>query len=858
MAPKDTFFRSSDMSLTQLYIANEIGREVVSALGELGQVQFRDLNPDTNAFQRTFTKEIRRLDNVERQLRYFHAQMDKAAIPMRSSSEFSDTLAAPLASEIDELADRSESLEQRIASLNDSYETLKKREVELTEWRWVLREAGGFFDRAHTQTEEIRQSFDNDEAPLLRDVEQQPHRGQNGDTQGQQSFLEMNIGFVAGVIPRDRIGAFERILWRTLRGNLYMNQSEIPEPIIDPTTNEEIHKNVFVIFAHGKNIIAKIRKISESLSASLYSVDENSELRRDQIHEVNTRLGDVGNVLRNTKNTLDAELTQIARSLAAWMIIVKKEKAVYDTLNRCSYDQARKTLIAEAWCPTNSLPSIKSTLQDVNDRAGLSVPTIINQIRTNKTPPTYMRTNKFTEGFQTIVNAYGIPKYSEVNPGLYTVVTFPFLFAVMFGDVGHGFLMFLCAACMIFWERKLLKTKLDELTYMAFYGRYIMLMMGLFSMYTGLIYNDIFSKAFTVFPSQWQWPETIPKGQAVEASLTDGYRFPFGLDWNWHEAENSLLFSNSLKMKMSIVLGWSHMTYALCLQYINARHFKSKVDIIGNFIPGLIFFQSIFGYLVVTIIYKWSVDWAAKGQSPPGLLNMLIFMFLSPGSVAVEEQLYPGQAGVQVVLLLLAVIQVPIMLFFKPFYLRREHNRARALGYRGLGENSRVSALDDGDMDGGTHGGRDSMASEGEGVAMIAQDLGDEEHEEFEFSEVMIHQVIHTIEFCLNCISHTASYLRLWALSLAHQQLSIVLWKMTIGGAFEQESPTLRVIMIIVTFYMWFTLTIAVLCVMEGTSAMLHSLRLHWVEAMSKHFMGDGMPFAPFSFKTLLEEEPID
>jgi V-type H+-transporting ATPase subunit a len=78
---------------------------------------------------------------------YFHAQIDKAAIPMRSSSEFADTLAAPLASEIDELAERSESLEQRVASLNDSYETLKKREVELTEWRWVLREAGGFFDR---------------------------------------------------------------------------------------------------------------------------------------------------------------------------------------------------------------------------------------------------------------------------------------------------------------------------------------------------------------------------------------------------------------------------------------------------------------------------------------------------------------------------------------------------------------------------------------------------------------------------------------------------------------------------------------------------------------------------------------
>lgn len=842
-------FRSADMSMVQLYIANEIGREIVNALGELGQIQFRDLNSDVTAFQRTFTQEIRRLDNVERQLRFFHTQMEKAGIPLRKIDLDVDTLAAPSASEIDELADRSQSLEQRVASLNDSYETLKKREVELTEWRWVLREAGGFFDRAHGNTEAIRASNDDDDAPLLQDVEQP---AQNGDAE--RSFSVMNIGFVAGVIPRDRVAAFERILWRTLRGNLYMNQSEIPEPLVDPTNNEPVNKNVFVIFAHGKELIAKIRKISESLGADLYSVDENSDLRRDQIHEVNTRLGDLGNVLSNTKTTLDAELTQIAQSLAAWMVIIKKEKAVYQTLNLFSYDHARKTLIAEAWCPTNSLPLIKSTLHDVNNRAGLSVPSIINEIRTNKTPPTYQKTNKFTEGFQTIINAYGTAKYQEVNPGLPTIVTFPFLFAVMFGDFGHAFIMFTAASAMIYWEKPLKKVR-DELFSMAFYGRYIMLMMGIFSMYTGLIYNDVFSKSLTIFPSAWQWdvPEGWKEGEVVTASLKGDYRYPFGIDWIWHGAENDLLFSNSYKMKLSILMGWAHMTYSLCLSYINARHFKTPIDIWGNFVPGMIFFQSIFGYLVFTIIFKWCVDWNAIGQSPPGLLNMLIYMFLSPGTI--EDRLYPGQGPVQIFLVLIAIVQVPILLFLKPFYLRYEHNKARGRGYRGLGETSRVSALDGDDDDSNTLDGRASMTSDGEGVAMITQDLGgDEEHEEFEFSEVMIHQVIHTIEFCLNCVSHTASYLRLWALSLAHQQLSIVLWTMTLANGLAFTGP-LGVFMVVVTFYVWFFLSIAVLVIMEGTSAMLHSLRLHWVEAMSKHFMGDGIPFEPFSFKTMLEED---
>lgn len=246
---------------------------------------------------------------MERQLRYFGAQMEKNGVMVRPVPDNANLTAAPSSAEIDSLAERSQALEGRVFQLNDSHATLQTRWVELIEYRWVLREAGGFFDRAHHQADDIRRNS-SDEAPLLEDIEQSV-----SGNQGEMSFQTMNIGFVAGVIPRDRIATFERILWRTLRGNLYMNQSEIDEPITDPVTNENVDKNVFVIFAHGKEILAKIRKIAESLGADLYKIDEDTNLRRDQLLEVNNRLADLQSVLEKTKNTLNAELNMIAQNL---------------------------------------------------------------------------------------------------------------------------------------------------------------------------------------------------------------------------------------------------------------------------------------------------------------------------------------------------------------------------------------------------------------------------------------------------------------------------------------------------------------------------------------------------------------
>ncbi|KAJ1558159.1 H(+)-transporting V0 sector ATPase subunit a [Nowakowskiella sp. JEL0078] len=333
--------------------------------------------------------------------------------------------------------------------MNGSQKILNKRFNELSELRHVLRESAIYFQGAKR-----RASFSSDhreDSGLLEN-----HRDEATDS-------NISPSSVAGVMARSRMGIFERILFRALRGNLYMNHTEIADDVIDPSTELPLKKNVFVIFTHGKELLAKIRKISESMGASLYTVDDVGEKRREAALEVISKIEDLKNVLDNTLVSRKAELSKIAETVEAWGVIVKKEKSVYHSMNLFNYDTTRKALIAEGWCPTNTISIIQQALRNVTTRTDSTIPPLINELRTSKMPPTYHNTNKFTSAFQAIVDAYGIASYQEVNPGLFTCISFPFLFAVMFGDVGHGILVTAFTIWMVVKENELRKKKWGEM-----------------------------------------------------------------------------------------------------------------------------------------------------------------------------------------------------------------------------------------------------------------------------------------------------------------------------------------------------------------------------------------------------------
>lgn len=533
----------------------------------------------------------------------------------------------------------------------------------------------------------------------------------------------------------------------------------------------------------------------------------------------------------NTRQARFSEISGISNALYEYRTQVAIQKAILSTLNLMRYDGARKSLLAEAWCPSSQVERIDEALQIASDRAGLEVSSLLKALpRGTLTPPTHFEVNKFTQVFQDINDAYGIANYQEANPGLFMIITFPFLFSLMFGDVGHAVIMLLAAVLMVAFERRLAHTaKTSEMFGMIFDGRYIIVLMGLFSLYTGFIYNDIFSKSVSLFTSMF----TPPRADGSCDLFSRGYVYPFGIDPRWNHASNNLNFTNAVKMKLSIVIAILHMNLGICLSAANLIYQRDLQGIVFHFIPQFLFFNCLFGYMAWMILWKWMTG------IDRSILNTFITMVMQLGAVEGQEALFfSRQQGVQRVLMTLAVISIPWMILGKPFYVYYQRRKIQSLGYQ---EANNRSVSDDGlNASASTKTSTTiSMAKPASPEANPKPGNVENEDDDHSLVGMIIHEAIHAIEFILGSVSNTASYLRLWALSLAHAQLSEVLWSLCLEGFM------INPITLVLGYALWFFATFGLMVAMEGLSAFLHALRLHWVEFNNKFYKGQGVKFEP-------------
>ncbi|CAH0578068.1 unnamed protein product [Chrysodeixis includens] len=823
--------RSDPMTLCDMYLQPEAAFEVLSQLGEMGCVQFIDMNPETQAFQRSFILEVCRFAEMERKLRFMESEMNTNGVGIYPQT--TEPKAQPL-HEMIQFENMIEKWESDIQEMNMNEMHLMRSYLELSELLYVLRNIGPLLG----------------DAEIGREVLMSKKAAASGAAAGDIGTGGRLI-VITGVVDRAKCYAFEMMLWRISHGIIYYKQAPNDTILMDPNTRKELRKVAFVAICQGEMLAGRMKKVCMGFHVNTYPCPHTLLERTERMTKIQNRISDMDQVLSKTSYLRCKALRAVSRQWRVWMAQVRKSKAIYHTMNLFNVDITRKCLIGQCWVPDTDLEDVNQMLLECSIKLQSNVPSFASKVETDDMRPTYHRVNKFTRGFQALINAYGDSTYRELNPGLYTLVTFPFLFAMMFGDAGHGIILVATGIWMVRNEVAFEAMRsTNEIWTIFFGGRYVILLLGMFSMCTGFFYNDWFAKPIVLRKSYWintYSVEELSRSENVDLDPAGETRapYPWGKDPVWALAKNKIMYENSTKMKLSIIVGVIHMIFGIILSFFNYRYFKNTYSIFLQFFPELIFLTLLFFWLVILIYLKW-FWYSAKSDDPdlgtscaPQILILFIDMALLAETKPVTEgctrgYMFKDQRTVQMSLLGLSMLCIPVLLLGTPIYKNKMNKRNKEMAEYKL-ESLRSQKVVD--------------PKEEEKL------LAEIELYSHPFGELMIHQAVHTIEFVLSTISHTASYLRLWALSLAHAQLSEMLWVMILSKLALHDHTMFGAVKLFIIFAVWAAFTLSILVVMEGLSAFLHTLRLHWVEFMSKFYSGGGWPFKPFSFKIILATE---
>jgi V-type H+-transporting ATPase subunit a len=141
----------------------------------------------------------------------------------------------------------------------------------------------------------------------------------------------------------------------------------------------------------------------------------------------------------------------------------------------------------------------------------------------------------------------------------------------MFGDIGHGFVLFLSGAVMCL-GYDFLVTKSPAMEGIL-RVRYLFLLMGFFATFCGIVYNDFMAIPIFAMETCYETIDDPHNPGHREAVLKPDCVYPIGIDPTWYLAHNELTYMNSLKMKISVILGVMQMSLGVCMKAFNAAYF---------------------------------------------------------------------------------------------------------------------------------------------------------------------------------------------------------------------------------------------------------------------------------------------
>eukprot|EP00002_Diphylleia_rotans_P021444 TRINITY_DN4171_c0_g1_i5.p1 TRINITY_DN4171_c0_g1~~TRINITY_DN4171_c0_g1_i5.p1 ORF type:complete len:440 (-),score=97.69 TRINITY_DN4171_c0_g1_i5:1386-2705(-) len=430
-----SLLRSHDVKLLQLFLQIDSAHSVVDELLLLGCVEFRDVNHTVNILYRKYTPEIRRWDEVSRRLSFFREELRlyEKAFPNNAltTSMRNPSMVSLDRHMTDEMEAMTQNCSDELKELRATHDELENAISESAEILAVLNKDPHFFEQRVTAYDSESQAvvgvLVKEDAGYSVFEEVKKKKGMKHkplETYSSQHVLPQTsnvIKIISGVIARDQIKPFSTLLWRVTRGNIFVKFVDIEEPLRDPLTGLMVAKSVFVMFCQSELLSQKIRKVAGSLHARIYDIPTRMQDRITLRSQAQAKYTDLQIIMSRVHERRRQVLSKVASNISMWEEMVMKKKAICHVMNMCNQDVSSKCLIGEAWCPTDSVAAVTHAFQKGTSQSGSQIHSFFNAIATQETPPTYYKLDDLTRPFQMIVDAYGVARFQELNPGLFLV-----------------------------------------------------------------------------------------------------------------------------------------------------------------------------------------------------------------------------------------------------------------------------------------------------------------------------------------------------------------------------------------------------------------------------------------------------
>ena len=480
------------------------------------------------------------------------------------------------------------------------------------------------------------------------------------DVNNRVSKLEKRFNLIFGTVPTENSLILHKLVFRLARENVMIrmkNLDEIDDKYCRKASCRKPKTLMFLLFQRGEtNIIYE--KVKHTLSRLEFTELEipNSWKRTEMMFEIHNELEDNEKILNKTEKEIKSILWTFSQSseieglsyLCYLRLLFKREQNF--ALNYRYLDQKDGCYQMHIFLPRSQVPILVNNLNSIRpEDPNFARPKIIEIVgkenwRGNTKEPTLFKLTEFMEPFQLLVSTYGVPRYKEINPAVFTIISFPFFFGLMFGDIGHGLILLLVGMYILLKGER----SLSQVSPM-------LVLMGFFAVFSGIIYNEFFSIPFPLGSSCYnletreRWPDCI---------------YDVGIDWIWSVSKNETPFINSFKMKFSIIIGVLQMLLGTFLKGMNAVHFRNYLDLFCEAIPQFLLMSVTFGYMAFCILVKWMTDWT--GKESISIIQLFINFY------HVDQELYgpPGlQQTLQISFICIALASVLIMLLIKPLVL---------------------------------------------------------------------------------------------------------------------------------------------------------------------------------------------